>query len=127
MRSSSNSNSGNLIAISVIIGVAILIVSFFFFIIPIYRVWAVGMAGKANLRRAEQEKQILVEQAKAEMEAAKSRAEAIRIIGEEAQKYPEYRHQEFIGAFAEALQEGTINQIIYVPTEASIPIVDNAR
>jgi hypothetical protein len=35
-----------------------------------------------------------------------------------AQDFPEYRTQEFIGAFAEALKEGKIAQIMYVPTEA---------
>ena len=44
-----------------------------------------------------------------------------------AQKYPEYRQQEFIGAFAEAIQSGQVEQIIYVPTEANIPIVEAGR
>ena len=55
------------------------------------------------------------------------RAEAIQILGEAAQQYPEYRQQEFIGAFAEALQQGTIRQIVYVPTEANIPIMEAGR
>ncbi|WP_146510077.1 hypothetical protein [Thalassoglobus neptunius] len=94
------------------------------FAMPQYRVWAAGLEGEALLRRAEHEKQIQIEQAKAEVEAAKLRAEAIQTVGEVAQKYPEYRHQEFIGAFAEALQNGTIDQIIYIPTEAGIPITE---
>ncbi len=48
-------------------------------------------------------------------------------MGEAAQKYPEYRQQEFIGAFGEALKSGTISQIIYVPTEANIPIMEAGR
>jgi hypothetical protein len=60
------------------------------------------------------------------MEAAKLRAEAIQIVGKASQEFPEYRHQEFIGAFAEALKEGNIDQIIYVPTETNVPIVTAA-
>lgn len=91
---------------------------------PLYSVWKAGMTGQAKLRQAEQEKQILIEQARAEKEAAELRAEAIEIIGAAAQKYPEYRQQEFIGAFADAIQSGAVEQIIYVPTEANIPITE---
>ncbi len=96
----------------------------FAFGIPAYRVWTAGMSGTAKLRHAEQEKRVMIEQAKAEVEAARLRAEAIELIGEAAQRYPEYRNQEFIGAFAEALNRGNVQQIIYVPTEASIPIIE---
>lgn len=91
---------------------------------PTYNVWLESKNGEAMLRRSEQEKQILIEQARAEVEAAKLRSEAIRIEGEMAQLYPEYRQQQFIGAFAEAMQNGSIDKIIYVPTEANIPIIE---
>ncbi len=55
------------------------------------------------------------------------RAEAIKIVGQAAKDYPEYRNQEFIGAFAHAIQDGRISQIIYVPTEANIPITEARR
>lgn len=95
--------------------------------LPVYSVWKQGMVGKAALRRAEQEKQIMIETAKAELESAKIRSMAIAEVGRAAQQYPEYRHQEFIAAFGEAIQSGTIDQIIYVPTEANIPIVEAGR
>ena len=66
----------------------------------------------------------MIETARAEVEAAELRAQAIGIMGEAAKNYPEYRLQEFMGAFAEALKEGNIQQIIYVPTEANIPILE---
>ncbi|MES2788162.1 MAG: hypothetical protein V4719_00980 [Planctomycetota bacterium] len=94
---------------------------------PHYTVWSAGMAGQAKLMQAEQEKKIMVEQARAEMESAKLRAEAIQIVGKASKEFPEYRHQEFIGAFAEALKEGNVQQIIYVPTEANIPIIEAKR
>jgi regulator of protease activity HflC (stomatin/prohibitin superfamily) len=91
---------------------------------PRYRVWQQGMEGEAKLMRAKQERQILVTQAQAEKDAAQLRADAIAIMGQAAQQFPEYRQQEFMGAFGEALREGHISQIIYVPTEANIPIME---
>lgn len=92
-----------------------------------YNVWSMEMQGKAKLAEATQSRQIQIEQAKAEKEAATLRAEAIAIIGKAAKEYPEYRQQEYIGAFAEALKEGKMQQIIYVPTEANIPILEATR
>lgn len=92
--------------------------------IPSYRVYAQEMAGKAELARADQSRQILVTQAKAEKESAQLRADAIKIVGAAAKEFPEYRQQEFIGAFADALREGKMSQVIYVPTEANIPIIE---
>jgi len=94
---------------------------------PVYNVWQQGLAGEARLKRAVQEKQIAIEQAKAEVESSKLRAEAIQTIGAMAKKYPEYRLQEFIGAFADAMGNGKIQKIIYVPTEANIPIIEATR
>lgn len=95
--------------------------------LPVYSVWQQEYSGRAMLAKAEQTRQVIVTQAKAELEAARARADAIGIMGEAAHKYPEYRNQEFIGAFAEALKEGKIAQIIYVPTEANIPILEAGK
>ncbi len=97
------------------------------YIVPKYRVWQQGLSGEAALAKAEQTKRILIKQAQAEKESAAIRAEAIKIIGQAAKDFPEYRTQEFIGAFAEALNNGSIDQIIYVPTEANIPITEANR
>lgn len=107
--------------------VCILASCYFIFIKPMIRVWQQEQEGKAVLARANQERQILVTQATAEKEAALERAEAIRIVGEAAQKYPEYRQQEFMGAFAEAIKSDSIEKIIYVPTEANIPVTEANR
>ena len=97
------------------------------FTLPVWNVWRADKSGEALLRKAEQEKQIMIETAKAEVESAKLRAEAIEAVGEAVKKYPEYRTQEFIAAFGEAIQSGQVEQIIYVPTEANIPIVEARR
>ena len=97
------------------------------FAVPKWRVWQQGLEGEAALERSKQQKLVMVEQARAEMESAELRAKAIAIIGASAKEFPEYRLQEFIGAFSEAMREGTINQIIYVPTEGSIPILEAGK
>jgi len=125
-----NKNSGEInVKFYVLLGsiTTIIFILILMFGLPVYNVWNQGQRGKANLRKAEQEKQILIEQARAEVDAAELRAEAIQLVGEAAQKYPEYRLQEFIGAFAESMASDKIEQIIYVPTEANIPIVEAGR
>lgn len=95
--------------------------------LPLYGVWQQGLSGEATLAKAQQTRKILIEQARAERDSAEIRAEAIKIMGLAAQEYPEYRLQEFIGAFAEALNNGNIQKIIYVPTEANIPILEAGK
>lgn len=94
---------------------------------PTYSVYTARMDGEATQARANGAKQALVAQAQAEKEAAQLRADAIKIVGQAAKEYPEYRTQEFIGAFANALEGGKISQIIYVPTEANIPITEASK
>lgn len=110
------------ILIATITTISLFIAVLIFF--PLWNVWKKGLEGQAELKKAEFSKQVLIQTAKAEEEAAKYRAAAIKIMGEIAQKYPEYRKQEFIQAFGEALREGSIDQIIYIPTEATIPITE---
>jgi len=95
--------------------------------LPIYGVWQQGLKGEAALARAEQERQILVQQALAEKDSAALRAEAIQIVGQAAKDFPEYRYQEFLGAFAEALNSDNIDKIVFIPTEANIPITEAGR
>ena len=94
---------------------------------PQYYVYSSRLSGQATLAKSVAARQVLVSQAEAEKEAASLRADAIKIVGQAAKEYPEYRTQEFIGAFAEALHNGTISQIIYVPTEANIPIIEAGK
>lgn len=92
--------------------------------VPQYRVYSQEMRGAAALAEATQNRQILIEQADAELESAEKFAQAIEIVGQAAKEYPEYRQQLFIQGFSEALQGGIVDQIIYVPTEAMIPITE---
>lgn len=115
--------SGNALPI-LLVALAIVLIIFALWALPQYRVYSQEMRGTAALAEARQNRQILVEQANAEVEAARARADAIELVGAAAQQYPEYRQQEFIAAFGEAINKGAIDQIIYVPTEANIPITE---
>lgn len=99
-----------------------------------FKVWAAGytveqekLVGEAEFVRAEQNRRILVEQARAEKDAAILRAQAIEIVGQAAKDFPEYRLQEFLGAFGEALQSDAVDKIVFIPTEANIPVTEAGR
>lgn len=84
-------------------------------------------SGKAFLAEAEYSKQARVASAEAEFQSAQRTADAIAIVGEAAKQYPEYRQQEFYLALGEALKEGKIQQIIYLPTEAGLPVTEAGK
>lgn len=101
--------------------------------LPQYNVWEQGKRGEAELAKAEQNRQIAIQEAKAKEESAKSLAnariieakgisEANKIIGDSLQNNDAYIHYLWI----EALKESK-DQVIYVPTEAGIPITESSR
>lgn len=103
------------------------------FAAPVYKVWQQNKEGEAELARAEQNRQIAIQEAKAKEESAKSlaNAEIIRaegvakaneIIGNSLQNNEAYIHYLWI----EALKESE-NEVIYIPTEAGIPITESHR
>lgn len=100
---------------------------------PMYKIWEQEKAGAAELARAEQDRQIAILEARAKAESAKSLAEAeiIRaegvakanqIIGDSLKGNDAYIHYLWV----EALKE-TRNDVIYIPTEAGIPITEASR
>jgi hypothetical protein len=122
-----NCGEGEIAIISVVSMGIIFAILVLMFGLPLWNVWRTGLSGEAELKKAEQTRMIQVQQAKGEKDSAQLRADAIAIVGKAAKDFPEYRQQEFIGAFAEAMHEGKISQIIYVPTEANIPIMEAGR
>jgi regulator of protease activity HflC (stomatin/prohibitin superfamily) len=100
---------------------------------PQYNVYSQKMQGEALLRKAESERQVQIEDAKgkeqaakmlasAEVERAKGVAESNRIIGDSLKNNPEYLTYLWI---KEINADG--NSVIYVPTEAGIPILEAGR
>lgn len=99
----------------------------------IYDVWAERKAGEAELARAESNRQIKTLEARAAMESAKhlADAEVIRaqgvaqankIIGDSLKGNESYLRYLWI----HGLQDGK-NQVIYVPTEANLPILEAGK
>lgn len=101
---------------------------------PTYNVWQQGLAGQAELRRAEQNRQIAVQEATAkkeaatmlagaEIERAKGIAEANHIVANSLKGNSEYLRYLWIDKVASSPGR----EIIYVPTEAGLPILEASR
>ena len=119
---------------SIVVGflLFVLIIGGCMFIIPMYRVWSQEMEGKAEFAKAEQNRKIRIEEAKANLEAeklnahaeverAKGAAEAIRIEnGSITPTYIQY-------LWVRQQNAQTNNKIIYIPTEAGLPILEAGR
>jgi predicted Holliday junction resolvase-like endonuclease len=96
--------------------------------LPNYKVYSRELNGKAQLKEAEWNRQIAVQEAQALKESAKLKAEAevIRaqgiadankiIAGSITEEYIRYK-------FVEGLNDGN-TEVIYVPTEANLPILE---
>ena len=100
---------------------------------PKYAVWEQGLRGEAELARATQNRQIKIQEAQAKLESAKMLADAdvVRsegvaksnaIIGESLRNNESYLRYLWISN----LENGG-NQVIYVPTEAGLPILEAGK
>ena len=98
-----------------------------------YNVWRQEQSGKADLRQAEWSKQIAIEEAKAAKESAylyadaaviqaEGVAESNEIIGSSLKENEEYLTYLWI----KGLHDGS-SEIIYIPTEANLPILEASR
>jgi len=109
----------------------VLVVALMMWGMPNYKVYARELSGKAELREAEWNRQIAVEEAEAIKESAalKAEAEVIRaegiaeanriIAGSITTEYIKYK-------FIEGLNDGN-TEVIYVATEAGLPILEATR
>ena len=98
---------------------------------PQYKIYTQEMSGKAKLAEAEWSKKITIEEAKAEKESAKLKAEAeverAKGIAEANKIIAESLTKEYIQyKFIEGLNDGN-TEVIYVPTEANLPIMEATR
>ena len=108
--------------------IGIIILGFILWGIPKYKVYSRELNGKAQLKEAEWNRKIAIEEAEALKASAKLKAgaevlraegiaEANRIIaGSITQEYIRYK-------FVEGLNDGN-TEVIYVPTEANLPILE---
>ncbi len=100
---------------------------------PNYRVYQQNLEGEAELARATQNRQITIQEAQAKKESAHDLAEAeiIRaggvakaneIIGQSLKNNESYLRYLWIDNM-----DKTQNQVIYIPTEAGLPILEANR
>lgn len=102
------------------------------FLLPWYNVWSQEMEGKAEFAKAEQNRKIRIEEARANLEAeklnaqaeverAKGAAEAIKI--ENGSITPTYIQYLWVR------QQTDLNDktVIYIPTESNLPILEATR
>lgn len=91
------------------------------------------MDGKAEMAKAEQNRKILIEEAKAKLEAEKLNAEAEveRAKGmakameiENGKLSPTYNQYLFIRTLEKLADKGSLPQIIYLPSEGLVPVMD---
>lgn len=112
-------------------GIVLLIVAMAF-IRPWYNVWSQEMEGKAEFAKAEQNRKIKIEEARANLEAeklnaqaeverAKGAAEAIRI--ENGSITPTYIQYLWVRQQSDLSNK----TVIYVPTETNLPILESTR
>lgn len=102
------------------------------FIRPWYNVWSQEMEGKAEFAKAEQNRKIKIEEARANLEAeklnaqaeierAKGAAEAIRI--ENGSITPTYIQYLWVRQQSDLSNK----TVIYIPTESNLPILESTR
>lgn len=114
------------------IGVIIVIIVAMAFIRPWYNVWSQEMEGKAEFAKAEQNRKIKVEEARANLEAeklnaqaevarAKGAAEAIKI--ENGSLTPTYIQYLWVRQQSDLSNK----TVIYVPTETNLPLLESTR
>lgn len=102
---------------------------------PQYYVWQQKLEGEAELAKANYSKQVAVQEAQAkfdaaskladaEVERAKGVAKANAIIGESLKNNEDYLRWLWVEGIKES---GQHNQIIYIPTEGGMPILEAGR
>ena len=114
-----------------VIGIIVIFIAMAF-VRPWYNVWEQEMAGKAEFAKAEQNRKIKIEEARANLEAeklnaqaeierAKGAAEAIRI--ENGSITPTYIQYLWVRQQSDLSNK----TVIYVPTESNLPILEASR
>ena len=116
--------------IAAIIGVVVLVG--IFAVIPYYNVWQQEMSGKAEFAKAEQNRKIKIEEAKANLEAEKLNAQAEIERAKGAAEAIKIENGSMTPAYIQYLwvrQQSNLNDktVIYIPTETNLPILEASR
>lgn len=99
---------------------------------PTYRVWQQEMEGKAEFAKAEQNRRIRIEEARANLEAEKLNAEAEVERAKGAAQAIKIENGSLTSKYIQYLwvrQQSTLNDktVIYIPTEGNLPILEAGK
>jgi regulator of protease activity HflC (stomatin/prohibitin superfamily) len=102
------------------------------YVAPKYNVWKQEMDGKAEFAKAEQNRKIKIEEAKANLEAEKLNAQAEIERAKGAAEAIKIENGSITPAYIQYLwvrqqNANTNNKIIYIPTEAGLPVLEAGR
>ena len=103
-----------------------------FVTIPYYNVCQQEMSGKAEFAKAEQNRKIRIEEAKANLEAEKLNAQAEIERAKGAAEAIKIENGSITPAYIQYLwvrQQSNLNDktVIYIPTETNLPVLEAAR
>ena len=103
-----------------------------FVTIPYYNVWQQEMSGKAEFAKAEQNRKIRIEEAKANLEAEKLNAQAEIERAKGAAEAIKIENGSITPAYIQYLwvrQQSNLNDktVIYIPTETNLPVLEASR
>lgn len=119
---------GELVAGIFFVFLGLVVISFFMFGYPLLKPWWATQEGKAELAQAEQNRQIIVIQAEADKIAEITRAEGVakanEIIGNSLKGNEDYLRYLYITGITD---KATNREVIYIPTEATMPILEANR
>ena len=108
----------------IIVAFVLLLIPILMWGLPLYNVWKSELQGKAELVRAEQNRQIKIEEAKANLEAEKLNAEAEVERAKGAAKAIEIENGKLTDTYIKYLAVRTFNtdnaKFVYIPTECGI-------
>lgn len=112
--------------------VVITIVVGLFIAIPYYNVWQQEMSGRAEFAKAEQNRKIKIEEAKANLEAEKLNAQAEIERAKGAAEANRIENGSLTPSYIQYLwvrQQANLNEktVVYIPTEANLPILEANR
>lgn len=114
--------------------VVIVLIGWALFGMPMWRVWAQRKQGEADLQQAHKEQQIQVSKAQGRLDAAAINKQAaiieaqavaaqIETIGQTLTKHDLYLKWQWI----KMMEERPESSVIYVPTEANLPILEAGK
>jgi len=123
---------GTILASLLLVVLIVGIILAFMFGYPKYKVWQQEMAGKAEFAKAEQNRKIKIEEARANLEAEKLNAQAEIERAKGAAKAIEIENGSITPTYIQYLwvrQQADLGDktVIYIPTEGNLPILEAGR